>query len=336
MSNRIIQINSNLTNEKTLLALVEKYSIDQFWQNDGKHGMVSYYMLVKTENSQEVIDAIATITGHDANAKIIIHAVEAVVDGSKDSNKEEKEEEKKNKKRPFGISREELYETVSKGANLNFDFLLLVFFSTLVASVGLVQDNTAVVIGAMVIAPMLGPNLAFSLSTSLADFNLSFKALKTNLTGFSLTLIISIIAGYFLDFDPNNKEILSRTKVEMDAIVLALASGAAGVLSLTSGVSSVLVGVMVAVALLPPATVFGLMVGSNHFDLAWGALILLGINIVCVNIAANVVFLFKGVAPRTWYDKEKAKKKMTLYMTFWIILLAVLSALVYYRNYINL
>lgn len=330
MTNRIIQINSALANEDTIVAIAEKYKVEQFWVQAGEQGMKSYFFLIETSDSQQIIDTAATIIGHDDGAKIIVHAVEAVLPKRKGS---EDSESKKKKKSNQGLSREELYASVSKGAELDSNFIFLVLFSTLVAGVGLIQDSPAVVIGAMVIAPMLGSNLALALGTALADLELSLKAIKTSFVGIGLTLLIAILIGYFLEIDLNNKEIMSRTTVQLDAIILALASGAAGVLSLTSGVSSVLVGVMVAVALLPPATVFGILLGNGNFTLAWGALILLAINVVCVNISANLVFLFKGIAPRSWYEKEKAKKKMRSYMAFWIILLAALAALVYYRNY---
>lgn len=124
---------------------------------------------------------------------------------------------------------------------------------------------------------------------------------------------------------------MSRTYVGMDAVVLALASGAAAVLSLTTGLSSVLVGVMVAVALLPPMATVGLMLGSGQFDLAFGAALLLAVNVVCVNLAAKTVFLFRGIKPRTWLEKRKAKQSMMTYMLFWGISLAVLLVAIYLR-----
>ena len=83
-------------------------------------------------------------------------------------------------------------------------------------------------------------------------------------------------------WDPSSTELMLRTDVGLAAVALALASGAAAALSLTTGLSSVLVGVMVSVALLPPAAALGLMLGYGQPDLAIGAGLLLAINIVCV------------------------------------------------------
>ncbi len=125
---------------------------------------------------------------------------------------------------------------------------------------------------------------------------------------------------------------MSRTEVGMDSVVLALASGAAAALSLTTGLSSVLVGVMVAVALLPPAATLGIMLGQGNMSLAIGAGLLLAVNIVCVNLASKVVFFLKGVDPRTWLEKEKAKRAMVVYVLGWIITLIILMPVIYARR----
>ena len=125
---------------------------------------------------------------------------------------------------------------------------------------------------------------------------------------------------------------MSRTDVGLDSLALALASGAAAALSLSTGLSSVLVGVMVAVALLPPAATFGLMLGHGEFQLALGALLLLAANVVCVNLATKVVFMIKGISPRTWFMKEKARQRMYIYIALWLFSLLVLSVIIYLRG----
>lgn len=135
------------------------------------------------------------------------------------------------------------------------------------AAIGLIESNVAVVIGAMVIAPLLGPNLAFGLGTALGDASLMRKSALTNSVGILLAIALSVLIGLFTLFDVSSPELIPRTQVGLDSIALALASGAAAALSLTTGLSSVLVGVMVAVALLPPAVTFGLMLG--HGDVTW-------------------------------------------------------------------
>jgi uncharacterized membrane protein len=120
--------------------------------------------------------------------------------------------------------------------------------------------------------------------------------------------------------------------VGWDSIALALASGAAAVISLTTGLSSVLVGVMVAVALLPPTATLGIMLGAGHTDLAVGAALLLAVNIVCVNLAAKVVFWIRGIKPRSWLEKQKANQSMFTYIVIWVLSLAILMVIILLRR----
>lgn len=116
---------------------------------------------------------------------------------------------------------------------------------------------------------------------------------------------MSVGIGIIWPFNITSPEIASRTVVGLDSVALALASGAAAALSLTTGLSSVLVGVMVAVALLPPAVALGLMLGHGHFDLAVGAGLLLAVNLVCVNLSSKVVFLLKAYAQGAGMKKKR-------------------------------
>jgi uncharacterized hydrophobic protein (TIGR00341 family) len=283
-------------------------------------------LLVDANHRQAIMDALQNTLGDGESTRIVVLPVEATLPYS------EVEDQENEKTGAAGITREELYQGISKNAELNSNFLLLVFLSTIVAAIGLIENNVAVVIGAMVIAPLLGPNIALALAAALGDKPLMWTALKTNLAGLGLAFSLSLILGLVLPMDLSSQELISRTYVGIDSVVLALASGAAAVLSLTTGLSSVLVGVMVAVALLPPTASVGLMLGSGQMDLALGAALLLAVNIVCVNLAAKVVFLVRGVKPRTWLEKRKAKQSMTIYMIIWIISLLVLVTAIYLRG----
>jgi uncharacterized membrane protein len=116
----------------------------------------------------------------------------------------------------------------------------------------------------------------------------------------------------------------SRAKVQLGDIVVALASGSAGALAFTTGVSATLIGVMVAVALLPPLVTFGLLLGGGHTVLAMGALSLFLVNLICVNLAGVTTFLVQGIHPATWWEKDRAAKATRIAIVLWVALLAVL------------
>ena len=207
-------------------------------------------------------------------------------------------------------------------------------FSTIVATIGLIEDNVAVLIGAMVIAPLLGPNIALAFGTALGDRVLITRALKTNLTGMLLALGLALLIGLLWPVNIESRELMARTDVGLDGIVLALVSGAAAVLSLTTDLSSTLVGVMVAVAILPPTATLGLMIASGNYHLALGAGLLLAVNVVSVNLAAKLVLLLKGVKPRTWLEKTRARQSILAYISFWLIILLILVAAMHiYHSY---
>jgi uncharacterized membrane protein len=111
--------------------------------------------------------------------------------------------------------------------------------------------------------------------------------------------------------------------------VLAFASGAAGALSFTSGAPGSLIGVMVAVALLPPLMVFGILVGDGQFQASLNALLLFVTNVVCVNISGVAMFLYQGVRPNSWWEAKKAKRQTRIAITIWMALLVVLSLLIH-------
>lgn len=289
----------------------------------GDDGMQPMRLLVADNQLQTVLDALQNVLGAQPTARILVLAVEASLPKAP--------AEARGREDAATAAREALYEGVEKNAQLNLSFLLLVLLSTVVAAIGLLEDNVAVVIGAMVIAPLLGPNLALSLGTALGDAHLVRKSIQTLTAGIGLAIVLSAGLGLLWRSELSSQELLSRTEAGLESVALALASGAAAALSLTTGLSSVLVGVMVAVALLPPAATVGLMLGHGHGTLALGAGLLLAVNIVCVNLASKIVFFVKGIRPRTWLEQAKAKRAMTIYILGWLVTLAVLLLVMYLR-----
>jgi uncharacterized hydrophobic protein (TIGR00341 family) len=325
---KLIEVIAESGHADALIRLAKQHGAVDCWtgpvNSDGRQAL---RLLVGPDCRQEVLDAIQARLSTSETARIIIYPIEATLPYP-----EKKEEQTGKKKTSASVTREELYNSVAKGAQLDSNFLLLVILSTIVAAIGLLENSAAVVIGAMVIAPLLGPNIALALGTSLGDTELILESFKTNIAGLFIAFVISFLLGWLLPVQELSNEIMTRTDVGLDGVVLALASGAAAVLSLTTGLSTVLVGVMVAVALLPPTATVGLMLGSGHLQLAGGAALLLLINVVCVNLSAKLVFLYKGVKPRTWLEKEKAKQSRFAYGLFWVLSLLLLVLVITLRG----
>lgn len=321
---RVIDVIAPSGQLETVLSLAEKHCEDHWIGAEMEDGRQAVHMLVNAANSQIVLDGLQTFLGSTGNTRIVISMVEATLPPI-----EERESEAKGRNKGIASSREELLSDMEKRSRLDLNFLILVILSTVVAAVGLIKDNVAVVVGAMVIAPLLGPNLSLALGTALGSKHLMWRSVKTNLAGVGVTLVLSVLIGLFWPVDFESRELLSRTDVGLDSVALALASGAAAVLSITTGLSSVLVGVMVAVALMPPAVTLGLMLSSGQLSLAAGALLLLAVNVVCLNFAANLVFYAKKVGPRTWHEKKQARQSIIISIAFWAALLVVLMILIF-------
>jgi uncharacterized hydrophobic protein (TIGR00341 family) len=274
----------------------------------------------KSGDGQEAIDAIQGLMADTIDWRLVVIPIEATL-----PKEVEEEDPETRKKRKTLALREELFEDIASGAQLNRDFLVLTALSAVVAALGLNANNVAAVIGAMVIAPLLGPILAFSFASALGDLDLMAKSARTAVAGLALGLGISFALGMALSVNTLSGELVSRTIVGVDTTALALVSGAAAALSISTGVASALVGVMVAVALLPPSAAMGLYAGEGEWTLAARAGLMLSINVVSVNLAALFTYRVKGVRPRTWLERKSAKRSVFVNYAVWVVLIVALT-----------
>lgn len=287
-------------------------------------------ILVLAEASQSLLDLLEETFSEVNGFRINIFALEAsfppiVSESANDKAGSSSEVVLDRKER---VSREELHDDLVEGAKTTKIFISMIILSSIVAAIGVLNDNVAVIIGAMVIAPLLTPNVSLSLATALGDLPLVKSALKTLFLGIAIAIVLSTAIGFLLPVDPSLQEISSRTHVGLMEIVLALASGAAGALSFTSAAPAVLIGVAVAVALMPPLIVFGLLFGAGNYSLALGALFLFLANFISVNLAGVATFLAQGIEPRTWWEAKKARKATMLAIVGWALLLAILIIII--------
>ncbi|PCH98511.1 MAG: TIGR00341 family protein [Alphaproteobacteria bacterium] len=328
MALRIIQVTLPAQRKKTLLQIAERHkAIDVWWGAKNEDGMRTMSLLVDRAHQQDTLDSIQTHLDDVDNWRAVLLPVEASLPRNSEPN--ETTPKKKFQWRK-SLTREELYTEVKSGADGDPIFYMMVLLSTIVAAIGLINDNVAIVIAAMVIAPLLGPNLALAFGTALGDSVLIKKSLMTCALGLLAAIIPCIVLGVFLPPDITSHELHSRTEINFSAIILALASGAAAVLSLTTGVSSALVGVMVSVALLPPAVAFGIFIGMGATTSAGESGLLLLTNIVCVGISSQAVLLMMGIRPRTFLDKRAANQSSLLQVGICCALLLIISIIILY------
>jgi uncharacterized membrane protein len=155
------------------------------------------------------------------------------------------------------------------------------------------------------------------------------KSAATALTGISIGFLTVFILALLFPVNLDSRELIARTIISPEIVALALASGAAAALSMTGGLSSTLVGVMVAVALLPPSAASAMYLGEGAFTEAAAAAILVALNVVCALLSAQIVFAWKGVRPRRWLAKKAVERQQKINYAVWAVLLAILFGLGY-------
>ena len=286
---------------------------------------ISVHILADRPTRQELTDGLQSVLNGVEDWRITMLPVETTIPFP------EEDKRRAETKASGGATREEIYNIVGPLAKLDSTYLIFVVLSTVVAALGMLTDSVAVVVGAMVIAPLLGPNLALAVGVALGDGRLMGRAIATNLTGVALALVLSLGIGLVWPVNLASSELLSRSTVGFDGMAVALASGAAAALSLATGISSALVGVMVAVALLPPTAAIGLFLGAGQVPLALGAALLLAVNVVCINLSAQVVMVARGITPRSFFERKKARRAAWINGIIWMGLLCALGTLMWLR-----
>ena len=308
--------------------LLYEHPLENYWRDTLNENQTRIRILLQISEVELVLDILDGYLKGLPDARAILLPVEAVVPRLESTESEKvSDEDEETVKRPDRISRHELYSDIVSGCTLSPTYLAMIFLSAVIAAIGLVRGDMAIIIGAMVLAPLLTPNVALALANTLGDSELAATSIKTATAGLTLAVVIGAAIGYVFPPDPAVPAIAARTQVHWSDLLLALASGSAGVLALTSAGHLSLIGVMVAVALMPPLVTAGLMFGSGETVLGFGALQLALANIICVNLAGIVTFLLQGIRPATWWESSKAKKAVRKSLVIWISLLLLLALL---------
>ncbi|MHC5023342.1 MAG: DUF389 domain-containing protein [Planctomycetota bacterium] len=191
----------------------------------------------------------------------------------------------------------DLLERLELGSTWNADFTVMMGLSTALASLGLLQDSVAVVIGAMLVAPLMTPLIAAGFALIQGNARLFGRAFRTMLISIGVGLFISLLAGLFAPGYDLTVEIEARGEVNAIDIGVALVSGMAAAYAMARlNVASTLAGVAIAAALVPPLSVIGIALSHGRPVLAGLAAVLLSVNLVCIAVGAAIVFRLMGVA----------------------------------------
>lgn len=329
--------------------LLERYDVLSMWRTDlPDDDQLLLNILIRREKTEALLNLLQKRFSDIEGFRVILVPVEASIPipetPVKILPKKEADEEEESfiladlvdrlgsKELVDRLSRQEIYSDISDISRISGVYIVMIVLSSLVAAIGVLNNNVAVIIGAMVIAPLFGPNMALSLATVLGDYGLAREAIKTNFIGIGIALLIAVLIGIFAIVDTTIPELLLRTQVGLGSVTLALSSGIVGALSFTRGFRTTLVGVMVAVALLPPLVTLGLLLGSGNLFMASGALLLFLVNLVCINLSGILTFMIQRIHPIKPEKVMKAKKMKKIALTVWISLLVIFIILILLRR----
>jgi uncharacterized hydrophobic protein (TIGR00271 family) len=220
---------------------------------------------------------------------------------------------------------DKIYETIEKGVNFKGSNIWILIAAVIVASIGLNMNSTAVIIGAMLISPLMGPINGMGYSIATYDFLLFRKAIKN----FTFAVIASLIAStaYFAISPISNvhSELLARTSPTIYDVLIALFGGLAGIVAISSRQKgTVIPGVAIATALMPPLCTAGYGLATGQFYYFFGAFYLFTINAVFIAISSILISQILKFPIRTLIDRVK-KKKINQMISIIIIMVVIPS-----------
>lgn len=177
----------------------------------------------------------------------------------------------------------------------SFNFHFMLGLSAIIATLGLLANSVAIIIGAMIIAPLMGPIVGMAYSTAMGNRKLLRRSSFTVFKGIILTVVVSWLTASIIGLRTVDTEILSRTNPTLVDFGIAMAAGMAGAFANTRrSISSAIPGVAIAVALVPPLSVVGIGLALTEREVTIGSSLLFLTNLICIVFFGGLVFLFQS------------------------------------------
>ena len=286
--------------------------------------LIRYVIVVPDILATTVIDELSKLLEtRFKQIYLITQTLDATISDYSDKlHEEEKAKEQKTKK---GSKIAEEFKAITEpSVELQPSLLFMIIIASAVALFGLFSNQPALVIGAMLLSPLLGPITAFSFNAAVGQPKKMYKAAQSGLiltlviiaTGAGLTAIVSP----FIDLDIT-PEILARTEMTPVLLVIAILLGLAGGIAISSNIPGILVGVAIAAALVPPAVVTGISIAMLEYDMFINSLTLTVANVLGLILGTMIIFWAIGITPRHYHEKSIAKQ----YRGYTILVFAAMS-----------
>jgi len=211
----------------------------------------------------------------------------------------------------------------------DFSYFVMMAVSALIAAFGLFLDSVAVIIGAMLIAPLMSPVLAIGLAIARGDIRFLKESTIAVAKGSLIAVLFAIVVAIIAPQMALGGEILSRIKPNLFDLAVAFASGVAGAYTFSSrDLSAALPGVAIAAALIPPLSVVGIGIGYARPDIFLGALLLFVANLIAVALGGALTFISLGFFPKL--KGEKGERRSHALIVSSILLAMVIVPMAYF------
>ncbi len=219
--------------------------------------------------------------------------------------------------------RSEVFAQMRQSARAGVDYYVLIFLASAIASLGLILDSGAVIIGAMLVAPLMSPILAVGQGIVQGNVRLIRRGASSAFKGVAVALAVGTASALLLPPRPPTHEMLARGEPSLLDLLVAVMAGAAAAYGVSrKSVAAALPGVAISVALVPPLCVAGWGLGSSNFRLGGGALLLFLTNFAGIVLVGALIFLLLGFRPsRT--GRDRAARRAILWAAVAIVLVAI-------------
>lgn len=228
--------------------------------------------------------------------------------------------------------RTQTYVRIRRNARPDTDFYVLIALSAMIAALGLLLNSPAVVIGAMLVAPLMSPIVGLGLAIVLGDTRFLRLAFGAVVKGLTLAILVGVLSGLLVGPEQLTLELQARTAPTLLDLGVALFSGMAGAYALCrSDAAGALPGVAIAAALVPPLATIGIAFATGQFSESLGALLLFTTNFVAIGSASALVFVILGFRPNNNQIERRVVQARTARLALIsLIIIAVLLTVTTY------
>jgi uncharacterized hydrophobic protein (TIGR00341 family) len=329
---RLVQISIPSGKREAILSTLDAEEVDYVVTDEtsGREFTAIAYVPLPTNAVEPVLESLRD-AGLDDDAFTVVLDANTVVSRRFEKLQETYADERDEDR----IAKDELVAAAADLAPGVRTYVLMTIVSAVIATAGLLLDSPAVVVGSMVIAPLVGPAMAASVGTVVDDSEMFARGVRLQVLGLLLAIGSAFVFAFLVRqinlvapiVDVTTiPEVRERVAPDFLSLVIAVGAGVAGIVSLTTGVSAALVGVMIAVALIPPAATVGIGLAWGQPLVSLGAGVLVLVNVLSINLAALVVLWYSGYRPDHWFKQSDARKATLSRVATLVVAIVVLSA----------